>query len=134
MTARRGSLRYKIVRFAREPRVRGQRIAPSWRVAVRAAALAGRAIFALALLLVAGAIAAQTWRVGSENIQLHNQIVREQRENNSLQLNSARLSERIQKLHNPEYLVPLIHEQLGLTKPNEIFVEVQPQPAPLPHK
>ena len=132
MTARRGSLRYKIVRFAREPRAHSQLLARTWRIAVRSAALAGQAIFAVALLFVAGTIGVQVWRVGTENARLHNQIVAAQRENAALERSSQNLSARIQKLHDPEYLVPLIHEDLGLTKPHEIFVELkQPQPLPV---
>jgi len=134
MTARRGSLRYKIVRFAREPRESGKRIAHSWRVAIRGAAIAGQAIFAVALLFVGGTIGAQVWRVGAENVRLHRQIVETERENAALQRSQQNLSSRIQKLHAPEYLVPLIHEQLGLTKPHEIFVEIQPSPVPAPQK
>ena len=129
MTARRGSLRYKIVRLARAPHGPRQGLGRGWRVAVRAAALAGRAVFALAVLFIAGTLAAQVWRVGQENVQLHDQIVRTQQENQALAAQSAHLSDRISKLHDPEYLVPLIHEQLGLTKPNEIFVDFQPEPA-----
>lgn len=131
MTARRGSLRYKIVRFAREPRAYGKRVAHGWGMALRGATLAGQAIFALALLFVGVSIGAQVWRVAAENVRLHHQIVSAERDNAALERNSANLTARIHKLHNPEYLVPLIHEQLGLTKPHEIFVELdQPQPPP----
>jgi len=32
-------------------------------------------------------------------------------------------------LHDPDYLVPLIHEQLGLVKPHEVFIVVSPSAA-----
>ncbi len=134
MTARRGSLRYKIVRFAREPHASDKRMAHTWRLLRRTATLAGRAVFAIALLFVGGTVGAQVWRVGAENVRLHNQTVAALRENVILENNSQNLTARIQKLHDPEYLVPLIHEQLGLTKPHEIFVELKPQPELPPQK
>jgi len=130
MTARRGSLRYKIVRLARTPRARDERIARGWRIAMRTLGLGGRVIVTLAIFAIVATLGVQVWRVGAQNVQLHRQIVRAERDNEALASASARLSDRISKLQNPEYLVPLIHEQLGLAKPNEIFIELQPPPAP----
>lgn len=129
MTARRGSLRFKIVRFAREPRVYGTHLLSVWRVTLRSASIAGRAVFAVALLFIAGTLGAQVWRVGAENVRLHQAIIAAERDNGRIARSADNLSVRVHKLHDPEYLVPLIHEQLGLTKPHEIFVQVKGQTA-----
>ena len=128
MTARRGSLRYKIVSFARSPRTRVQRMSKTWRLAFRSAVVAGRSIAAVAILGVVATIGAQIWRASDQNMHLHRQIVQVQRQNESLERTTQNLTTRIQLLHDPEYVVPLIHEQLGLTKPHEIFVQVVPSP------
>jgi cell division protein FtsB len=87
---------------------------------------------ALAVVFVSGTIAVQIWHVGERNVQLHQQIGQMERGNANLQVTNDKLRTRVDRLHDPEYLVPLIHEQLGLTKPHEIFVEVTqatPEPA-----
>ncbi|HEV2878139.1 MAG TPA: septum formation initiator family protein [Candidatus Eremiobacteraceae bacterium] len=131
MTARRGSLHYKIVRLARVPRA--QAGSPKrWRFLRIAARIAGRCVMALAVVFVSGTIAVQIWHVGERNVQLHQQIGQMERGNANLQVTNDKLRTRVDRLHDPEYLVPLIHEQLGLTKPHEIFVEVTqatPEPA-----
>ncbi len=128
MTARRGSLSFKIVRFARSPRAQRQNLSRPWRLALRSAAVAGRSLIVLAAVFIAGTFGVQIWRVGAENMRLHNQIVSTQRQNEHLRATTQRLEARIRRLHNPDYLVPLIHEQLGQALPNEVFIEVKPAP------
>ena len=128
MTARRGSLSYKIVRLARRrrsPEASGSRFLR------RAGLVAGRGIMLAALLCLSLTVGAQVWRVGMRNVALHQQIVQMDKDNANLQASNDELAVRVTRLHDPEYLVPLIHEQLGLTKPNEVFIEVTP-PTPLP--
>ena len=130
MTPRRGSLHYKIVRLARVPR----KAAPPSRlrrIAALAATVAGRSLIALGVLFVSGTVAVQIWHAGVRNAQLHQQIVQIEADNADLRATDAKLETRVQRLHDPEYLVPIIHEQLGLTKPHEIFVQItQATPAP----
>ena len=95
----------------------------------RVMAIAGRAIALAAVLLVAISFSVQAWRVGFQNYQLHKQIDSVEDQNRQLAADTVKLRKDIILSRNPEYLVPLIHEQLGLTKPNELFIEVAP-PAP----
>lgn len=135
MTPRRGSLHYKIVRLARVPRSHAGQPPKRWRAARLAATIGGRALLALAVLFVSGTIAVQIWHVGARNILLQQQIAQVERDNAGLQGANDKLATRVDRLHDPEYLVPLIHEQLGLAKPHEVFVEVtQATPAPETHK
>lgn len=130
MTARRGSLHYKIVRLARVPGGHGP---PSQRrrYARIAATIAGRSLLVLAVLFVSGTVAVQIWHAAARNAQLHQQIVQVEADNDGLGATNAKLATRVERLRDPEYLVPLIHEQLGLAKPHEVFVEVtQATPAP----
>jgi cell division protein FtsB len=129
MTARRGSFRYKIVRLARARNASG---APSRLRAARvAAAIAGRGLVALVALFVSATIAAQVYHVAVRNIALRQQIQQVDDDNARLAAENEKLAARVVHLQDPEYLVPLIHEQLGLTKPNEVFIEVAPStPAP----
>jgi cell division protein FtsB len=131
MTARRGSLRHKIVRLKRVRAARPGSSARRFRLA-RVAAVAGRIAIVLAAGFVSVTITAQVWRAASRNVALHRQIVATESTNAQLQAENDRLARRVTLLHDPEYLVPLIHEQLGLTKPNEVFIEVAP-PTPAPN-
>lgn len=131
MIARRGSLHHKIVRLARAPRAQADGASGRWRFLKIAARVAGRALIALAVVFVSGTIAVQIWRAAERNMQLHEQITTVESGNAALQMTNDQLATRVERLHDPEYLVPLIHEQLGLAKPHEIFIEVtQATPAP----
>ena len=124
MTARRGSLGYKAVRLARAP------IHAPWRAAVsRVGVIIARCALVAGALVVIAACGLQAWRVGAESYRLHRQIVALEQRNANLDASSIALKAKIKALHDPEYLVPLIHEQLGLTKPHEVFIVVQ-TPAP----
>jgi len=130
MTPRRGSLTHKIIRLARAPRGDG-RPSRSRRVAVLAATVAGRLLVVLVALFVSGTIAVQIWHAGVRNAELHGQIRDIEAQNADLTGANAKLQTRVVRLHDPEYLVPIIHEQLGLTKPHEVFIQVtQATPAP----
>ena len=59
------------------------------------------------------------------------QIVALEKRNADLAASSSALQKQIKALHDPEYLVPFIHEQLGLTKPHEVFIVVQTPPPSL---
>ncbi|HXN08345.1 MAG TPA: septum formation initiator family protein, partial [Candidatus Acidoferrales bacterium] len=129
---RRGSLQYKIVRLARAPRARADASPRHWRPARVAARMAGRSLMAIAVLFVSGTIGVQIWHAAERNVRLHDQIANVERGNATLQITNDKLATRVERLHDPEYLVPLIHEQLGLAKPHEIFIEVTqatPEPA-----
>ena len=131
MTARRGSLHYKIVRLARVPRAHADASPRGWRVVRIAARVAGRSLMAIAVLFVSGTIGVQIWHAGERNVRLHEQIKSVERVNADLQITNDKLATRIERLHDPEFLVPLIHEQLGLAKQHEIFIEVT-QATPVP--
>jgi cell division protein FtsB len=124
MTARRGSLQYKIIRLARTPRAHADAPPKHRRFARIAAAIAGRSLMVLAVLFVSAAVAVQIWHAGARNMQLHEQTGQVERDNTALQAENKKLATRVERLRDPEYLVPLIHEQLGLAKPHEVFVEV----------
>ncbi len=129
MTARRGSLRYKVVRLTRARAASGS--LSRMRVARIAATVAGRGLLVLVALFVSVMIAAQVYRVAVRNIALRGQIAQVEDQNQRLGAENQKLALRVVHLQDPEYLVPLIHEQLGLTKPNEVFIEVAPStPAP----
>ncbi len=129
MTARRGSLRYRVARLTKAPR-KGGVSSPLQRRLARWTSLASRLVVGAAILLLAGAFGAQTYRVAAENYRLHKQVVSVERRNDALVAESAHLQREIVLLHDPDYLVPLIHEQLGLVKPHEVFIVVTPTPAP----
>ncbi len=133
MTARRGSLQYKIVRLTRIPRAQAAAPSKHRRLAKLAAIIAGRSLMVLAALFVSGTVAVQIWHAGARNMQLHEQTGVVERDNTTLQADNEKLATRVERLRDPEYLVPLIHEQLGLAKPHEVFVEVtQTTPPPTP--
>jgi len=125
---RRGSLGHKIVKFAAPPLGRGARIKRE-RTMLRVMSAAGRMIALAAVLLVAVSFSIQAWRVGAQNYQLHKQIDVVEDQNRQLTAESVKLRKDVILSRDPEYLVPLIHEQLGLTKPHEVFIQVA-TPAP----
>ena len=129
MTARRGSLRFKVGRLAQERKARVQKRLRTTAY-VRALAIGGRATVVTVAVLVALAFGAQAWRLTYQNYELHRQIVQVETQNRSLAAQTVRLKREIILSREPEYLVPLIHEQLGLTKPKEVFIQVAPPPAP----
>ncbi|MBV8203538.1 MAG: septum formation initiator family protein [Candidatus Eremiobacteraeota bacterium] len=130
MTPRRGSLTHKIIRFARTPRG-DRRPSRGRRVAILAATVAGRSLVVLVALFLSGTIAVQIWHAGVRNAELHRQIHDVESQNADLTDANGKLQTRVVRLHDPEYLVPIIHEQLGLTKPHEVFIQVtQATPAP----
>lgn len=126
MTARRGSLRFKIKRIAAD-RIGTAAQPPRWRKRLMLATrLGSKLVVGAAVLALAGAFGAQTYRVAAENYRLHVQIDDVERRNAALTADAARLQKQIALLHDPDYLVPLIHEQLGLVKPHEVFIVVSP--------
>lgn len=129
MTARRGSLRFKIKKIAAERA--GTAAQPSrWRRRVVTWAKFGsRLVVGAAILALAGAFGAQTYRIAAANYHLHVQIDDVEQHNEALTADAARMQKQIELLHDPDYLVPLIHEQLGLVKPHEVFIVVSPAPA-----
>ena len=130
MTARRGSLRFKIKRIAAE-RVGTAAKPPRWRKRlILWTRLGSRLVVGAAMLALAGAFGAQTYRVAAENYRLHVQIDDVEHRNTALSADAVRMQKQIVLLHDPDYLVPLIHEQLGLVKPHEVFIVVSPTPAP----
>jgi len=129
MTARRGSLRFKIKRIAAE-RVGTAAKPPRWRKRlILWTRLGSRLVVGAAVLALAGAFGAQTYRVAAENYRLHVQIDDVERRNTALSADAVRMQKQIVLLHDPDYLVPLIHEQLGLVKPHEVFIVVAPASA-----
>jgi cell division protein FtsB len=130
MTARRGSFRFKVTRLASD-RLGRNSTSSSWQVQLtRWTRFASAIVIGAAALLLAGAFGVQTCRVAAENYRLHKQIVSAERRNDALVADSARLRREVVLLHDPDYLVPLIHEQLGLVKPHEVFIVISPTPAP----
>ena len=125
---RRGSIGHKISRMAGKPLGREARKRRE-RTMARVTRIAGRMLALAAALLVAISFSVQAWRVGYQNYQLHKQIDAVEDQNRQLAADTVNLRRDIILSRNPEYLVPLIHEQLGLTKPNELFIEVA-TPAP----
>jgi cell division protein FtsB len=124
---RRGSLGFKVSRIAGKPAGRAARIARAkrWNRWLNAA---GRIVVLATVLLVGAAFGTQAWHIGYQNYQLHKQIDAVESQNRALEARSVTLRKQILYSHNPEYLVPLIHEQLGLTKPNEVFIQIAPAP------
>jgi len=126
MTARRGSLRFKIKRIAAE-RVGTAAKPPRWRKRlILWTKLGSKIVVGAAILALAGAFGAQTYRIAAENYRLHVQIDDVEHRNVALSADAARMQKQIVLLHDPDYLVPLIHEQLGLVKPHEVFIVVSP--------
>lgn len=130
MTARRGSLRFKVKRLASDRLGRNSTPSVWQRRLTRWTRIASLVVVAAAILLLGGAFSIQTARVAAENYRLHKQIVSAERRNDALAADATRLQREIVLLHDPDYLVPLIHEQLGLVKPHEVFIVISPTPAP----
>jgi cell division protein FtsB len=99
------------------------------RTMLRVMSVAGRALGFAAVLLIAASFSVQAWRVGYQNYQLHKQIDVIEQQNDKLAVDSVHLRRDIILSRDPQYLVPLIHEQLGLTKPGEVFIQIA-TPAP----
>lgn len=125
---RRGSFGFKLSRLAATPLGGGARKQRE-RKMVRVMSTAGRIVALAAVLLVVASFSGQAWRIGHQNYQLHKQIDTVEDQNRQLTASSVRLRRDIILSRDPEYLVPLIHEQLGLTKPHEVFIQVA-TPAP----
>lgn len=125
---RRGSFGFKLSRLAATPLGGGARKQRE-RKMVRVMSTAGRIVALAAVLLVVASFSGQAWRIGYQNYQLHKQIDTVEEQNRQLTASSVRLRRDIILSRDPEYLVPLIHEQLGLTKPHEVFIQVA-TPAP----
>lgn len=85
---------------------------------------AGRVLALAATLLVATSFSIQAWRIGYQNYQLHKQIDTLEQQNQRLSAQQVKLRRDIILSRDPAYLVPLIHEQLGLTKPHEVFIQI----------
>jgi cell division protein FtsB len=125
---RRGSLGFAIGRIARTPlggRARHRRE----RLMARLMSATGRTLALAAVVLVAASFSVQAWRVGYQNYQLHKQIDAIEAQNRALASDAVKLQRDVELSKNPEYLVPLIHEHLGLTKPHEVIIQVA-TPAP----
>lgn len=123
MTAPRAE-RHGVVRLAR---ARRRRERPHHRRTIRLALLvAGRAVSVAAVLFVSTTVGIQVWHVGNRNIDLRAQIARVESDNRALAEENERLAVQAQRMRDPEYLVPFIHQQLGLVKPNEVFIQVTP--------
>lgn len=125
---RRGSFGFKISRLASKPLGGGARKKRE-RAMVRVMSTAGRIVALLAVSLVVASFSAQAWRVAYQNYQLHKQIDVVEEQNGQFAAASVKLNRDIILSRDPEYLVPLIHEQLGLTKPHEVFIQIA-TPAP----
>jgi cell division protein FtsB len=125
MTVRRGSVGFTISRMAAKPFSGGSRKHRE-RTMLRWMSAAGRALVLATVLLIAASFSVQAWRVGYQNYQLHKQIDAIEQQNDKLAADSVQLNRAIILSRNPEYLVPLIHEQLGLTKPGEVFIQIAP--------
>jgi cell division protein FtsB len=130
MTARRGSFRFKVTRLASKRLGRDASPTPLRKRVTRWLRFSALLAVGAIILFTVGAFALQTGRVAAENYRLHKQIVSTERRNDALVADSARLRREITLLHDPDYLVPLIHEQLGLVKPHEVFIVISPTPAP----
>jgi cell division protein FtsB len=131
MTARRGSFRYKVTRLARAPLGRGAKSVAWKRRLTIWTRIASRIVSAAAAVFLVSAFGAQMWHVGAANYRLHKQIEAVERRNDVLSAESVKLARQVVLLHDPDFLVPLIHEQLGLVKPHEVFIVIGPTPAPL---
>lgn len=131
MIARRGSFRFKVIRLLLPPLGTRASRSSRRRLALRAIALAGRLLAMALVALVATTVGIAVWRIAAQNYRLHQQIAAVERQNKALEADSKLLSREIELLRDPEYLVPYIHEQLGLTKPGEVIVQVAtPSPPP----
>jgi len=128
MTARRGSLRFKVARLAagRSSSTGGRRSSAIYRWIQRATVASGRMLAVAAIGLIVATFAVQAARVAYANYQLHVQIVAAENDNRSLESQIVTLRREIVLSRDPEYLVPLVHEQLGLAKPREVFVRFAP--------
>ena len=128
---RRGSLGFRALRLVRAPlRASGGR----WRSVLSDLVMVSmRCAMGLVVLAIVGASGLQAWRIGAQSFDLHQQIVAVERHEGELTASAAALRTQIRDLQDPEYLVPLIHEQLGLVKPHEVFIMVR-TPAPSPTK
>ena len=125
---RRGSLGFAIGRIARQP-LSGRGRKRRERSMLRLMSVAGRTIALAAIVLVATSFSIQAWRVSYQNYQLHKQIDMMEEQNRALAADAVKLQRDVKLSKNPEYLVPLIHEHLGLTKPHEVIIQVA-TPAP----
>jgi len=132
MTARRGSLRFKVARLAAGGSFSdgGRNAAGIYAWLQRATIVSGRLLACAAVALVVATFGAQAVRVAYANYQLREQILASENQNRSLAARIVTLRRQIMLSRNPEYLVPLVHEQLGLAKPREVFVRFAPIAAP----
>jgi len=132
MTVRRGSLGYKVARMARAPLGHGVAAQKLRRRVARWSVIASRVLMWSAGAFFLFAVGSGFWRIGVENYRLHRQVDAVESHNSDLVANASRLRREVILLHDPDYLVPLIHEQLGLVKPHEVFIVVSPAPSAAP--
>jgi cell division protein FtsB len=126
MTARRGSIGFKVAKLARSHFRGGIRTAKWYRRLTRVMRAASTVLAASIVLLLTVSFGSQMWRVAALDYQLHQQTVHVEQRNASIERATNDTSRRIVLLHDADYLVPLIHEQLGLVKPHEVFIELRP--------
>lgn len=79
-------------------------------------------------MLVAGGLALTGLAPARQAYLQRQRIVAEERRLAALQAENGRLSERLQRLNDPEYVEKLAREQLGLVKPGEVSYVVVPPP------
>jgi hypothetical protein len=93
MTARRGSLGFKIVRLTRVRNSSAKQRSKHLRSARAAAIAAGRGLVVVAALFISLTIGSQVWRVATRNIALHKQIAKD--EDSNREIGRASLRERV---------------------------------------
>jgi cell division protein FtsB len=94
--------------------------------------LAGR-ITVLALgLLISTLVGVQFARVADENFTLARQLSSVRTQIADLEKRRTEQRRELQRLRDPEGVVPEIHDRLRMTRPNEEIIFVRPVPSPTP--
>ncbi|HEY2476693.1 MAG TPA: hypothetical protein VGI19_18075 [Candidatus Cybelea sp.] len=94
--------------------------------------VAGRAVTAAVVLLVAALVLVQFARAIGENVAAARQLSSLQTDISALERQRDKQKQEILRLREPEGAVPEIHERLRLVRPNEALVFLSPAPAPAP--
>ena len=131
MTARRGSFAFRVIKAARAPFADSSASRTLRMRLGRWAVVGSRVLLSGVAAIFLFSVGSGFWRVGMENYRLHRQVEATEARNAALTADAARLTRESVLLHDPDYLVPLIHEELGLVKPHEVFIVVSPAPAPV---
>lgn len=94
--------------------------------------IAGRALTAAGLLLIATLVVVQFARAINENLRAARQLSQIRSDIAELTRERDEEERELRRLRDPQGVIPEIHDRLRLVRPNEVLIFVSPAPSPPP--